>query len=236
MSRLENIYSVTDLFTNDPPFHEKKAVDMDKEKLDTLVDFQLIDAKIVIAVKQLEAKKITADKLDSYIGPELHYTLRNVYEQILNNDGFWTWLALIRLRTFSDLRAKTSDSSEYKPQQWIGNSALRAQSRHVLRRVFNVCDVLVDKRNVKETFKKSTSRYADCMHILRVQDAIQQIGDRTLSFNHSLIKQQLPTLIKIIKTSKGDKKKKIQALFNRLNALSTTRLFSYLDKDELKKL
>lgn len=236
MSKLENIFTITDSFSGHLRFHQKNIGDIDKEKLDVLVDFQIVDAQIALAIEQLRVKKITADKLDSYVGPALHFSLRNVPEKILNIDGFWTWLTLIRFRAFSDLRAKISDASDYNSQQWIGNSALRAQSRHLLRRVFNVCDVLVNKSNIKQTFKKSASCYSDCNHILRVQDAIQQIGDRTLSFNHVLIQQQVPALIRIIKTSKGDRKKKIQGLFNRLNALSATRLFRYLDANELKKI
>jgi hypothetical protein len=236
MPGLENIYAVTDSFSDHRPYYEKSEVDIGKEKLDTQVDFQIIDITIATAIKQLEGKRITPDKLDVFIGPALHFSLRNVPDRILNNDGFWTWLALIRFRNFSKLRAKIIDVSDYNPRQWIGSSPLRAQSRHLLRRVFNVCDVLVDNNSLKETFKKSASCYADCLHILRVQDAIQNIGDRTLSFNHTLIQQQAPAIIKIIKTSKGDRKKKIQALFNRLNALSTTRLLSYLDANDLKNL
>jgi hypothetical protein len=237
MAGLEEIYTVTDTFS-DCHYYKKNPKTIDKEKLDVLVNFEIVDTNIKTAINQLDAKKISPDKLDLFLGPALHFSLKDVPAQILNNDGFWTYLSLIRFRNFAMSRAQISVFSDAETDiyKWIGNSVLRAQSRHLLRRVFNVCDVIVDKDNLKETYKKSASSYADCLHILRVQDAIQQIGDRRLSFNKTLIRQQIPALIKIIKSAKGDKKKKLQGHFNRLNALSTTRLFSYLNANELKTL
>ena len=226
MKKFESLYSVTDLF-NDLPFAEKPKDAILIEKLDLQIDFSDVD----LAISQAKGKDLKPDKMDALVGPALHYCLREAPMHILLNNGLWSWLALVRFRDFSDRRTDKVEDT----QKWLGSSTFRDQNRHMLRRIFNLCDILVSRTALKGTYPNENRSYAECRLVLRNQDAVLQIGDSIISLNKEFIRQQVPSIIKIIKSDK-DIKLRLGAHFKRLRALSTTRLTTYLENNDLATL
>ena len=207
---MDKVYLVAEDLKADDRYKTVKSSDIILEDTGFKVDFSELDRREKDILTNPVFKR---DQIDSTVGPALYSAIASLSADVLSNERFWQWLALVRYRKLTEFRLQ-KPISETPRQNLLSGKSLNNQNRLFLQRIYNILKIAYPDAVVSDKYKLGRQ-------LLQNQDSITSICDRELGLNEAFIRKHLENIAGLGSTE-------TQQYLKNLNARAQVFLPDYL--------